>query len=75
MKLISKYEAILNKKSDAASKISDIEPVESIAELLELVIIRRMSESRWFGKTMVELSLHTRTEITVEFFINYKLAL
>lgn len=37
---------ILNKKSDAVSKITDIELVESMIELLELVMIRRTSESR-----------------------------
>lgn len=36
---ISKYKAILNKKSNAASKISNIEPVELIAKLLKLVMI------------------------------------
>lgn len=36
MKLISIYEEILKKKNDAAGKISNIEPVESIVELLEL---------------------------------------
>ncbi len=75
MKLISRYEAILNRKSNAASKISDMEPVESIAELLEIVMIRRTSKSRWFGKTIVELLPHTWTEIIVEFPINYKPAL
>lgn len=39
MKLISRYIVILNRKSDATSKISNMEPVESIAELLKLVII------------------------------------
>lgn len=39
MKLISWYEAILNRKSDAVNKISDMEPVESMVEILELVII------------------------------------
>ncbi len=39
MKLISSYEAILKRKSDAASKISNIEPVESMAELLEIIMI------------------------------------
>lgn len=39
MKLISRYKTILNRKSDATSKISDIEPIESIAKLLEIVII------------------------------------
>lgn len=31
-----------------------------------------MSESRWFGETMVELSPHTLTEIIITFPINYK---
>lgn len=35
MKLISKYEAILNRKSDISSKISNIEPVELMVDLLE----------------------------------------
>lgn len=39
IKLITKYKAILNKKSDATSKISNIELVESIAELLNLGIM------------------------------------
>lgn len=39
IKLNSRYEAIPNRKSNAASKISDIEPVELMVELLELVII------------------------------------
>lgn len=40
LKLITRYEVILNRKSDAARKISNIEPVESIAKLLELVMIQ-----------------------------------
>ncbi len=75
IKLISRYEAILNKKSDAVSKISNMEPVKSMAELLEIVMIRRTSESRWFGKRIVELSPYTWTEITVQFPIDYKPAL
>lgn len=39
MMFISRYKAILNKKSNAASKISNIKPVEVIAKLLKLVII------------------------------------
>lgn len=39
MKLISQYEAILNKKSNATSNISNIEPVEFMAVLLELIMI------------------------------------
>ena len=39
MKLITRYEAILNRKSNAASKISDMKPVELIAKLPELVMI------------------------------------
>ena len=39
MKLIIRYEAILNKKSNTVSKIRDIEPVELMAELLELLMI------------------------------------
>lgn len=58
MKFISSYEAILNRKNDTASKISNIEPVKSMIELLELVIIRRTSGLREFGKTMIELPLH-----------------
>ena len=51
------------------------EPVELMAELLKMIMIRRMPESRWFGKTMVELPPHTRTEIAVEFPIDYRPAL
>lgn len=40
-----------------------------------MIMIRRMPESRWFGKTMVELPPHTRTEIAVEFPIDYRPAL
>lgn len=40
MKLISKYKAILNRKSDAASKIGDMELVKSMAELLKLIMIQ-----------------------------------
>lgn len=38
-KLINKYIAILNKKSNTTSKISNIEPVESMTELLEIIMI------------------------------------
>ena len=40
MKLIIRYKAILNRKSDTFSKISDMELVKSMVELLELVIIQ-----------------------------------
>lgn len=39
LKLISWYEAILNRKSNAASKISNMKRIELIAKLLELIII------------------------------------
>lgn len=39
IKLISKYKAILNRKSESTSKISSLEPVEQMAELLKLVMI------------------------------------
>ncbi len=39
MKLIRRYIVILNRKCNATNKISNMEPVESIAELLKLVII------------------------------------
>ncbi len=39
MKLISRYKAILNRKSDADSKISDMKQMESMMELPEIVMI------------------------------------
>ncbi len=75
MKLISRYEVILNRKSNATNKINDMEPIELIAKLLEMVMIQRTSELRWFGETMVKPPLHTQTKITVEFPIDYKPAL
>lgn len=74
-KLITRYEAVLNRRTDVVGKMSDQEPVESMAELLEVIMIRRTPESRWFGKTMVELPPHTRTEIAVEFPVDYRPAL
>ena len=50
-------------------------PVESMAEILEMIIIWRTPESRWFGKIIVELPPHTCTEIAVKFPVNYKPAL
>lgn len=73
--LISQYEAVLNKNTDSATKRSDLEPVEAMAELLEVIMIRRTSESEWFGKTMIELPPHNRVEISVEFPIDYRPAL
>lgn len=52
-----------------------MELVKLMAELLELVMIQQMSKSRWFGKTIIELPSYTRTKISIQFFINYKLAL
>lgn len=72
MKFINKYKAILIRKSDAASKLSDMEPVKSMTELLKVIIIRSTSESRWFSKTIVELPPYTQTEIAVKFLIDYK---
>lgn len=74
-KLITRYEAILNRSASAASKSNDHEPVEAMAELLEVVMIRRTSDSKWFGKTMIDLPPHTRTEVSVEFPLNYRSAL
>lgn len=39
MKLMNKYEVILNRKSNATNKISDIELVKLMAKLSELVMI------------------------------------
>ena len=55
--------------------MSDQELVESMAKLLEMIMIWRMSESRWFDKIMVELLPHTCTEIAVKFPVDYKPAL
>lgn len=38
-KLITRYEAIFNQKIDVAGKISNQEPVELMAELLEMIMI------------------------------------
>lgn len=75
IKLISRYETILNWKSNTVSKISNIKLVELMAELIEVIIIWRISKSRWFGKTIVELLPHTWIKIIIEFSINYKSAL
>ena len=74
-KLITRYEAVLNQRTDVVGKMSNQEPVESMAELLEMIMIWRTPQSRWFGKTMGELPLHTCTEIAVEFSVNYRPAL
>lgn len=72
MKLISRYEAIPNRKRSAASKISNIETVESMTELPKLILIQWTLKLRRFGTTIVELPPNIWTEITIEFFINYK---
>lgn len=46
MKLICRYEVILNRKSDIAGKINNMELVELMVELLEVIMIQRMSKSR-----------------------------
>lgn len=74
-KLITRYKAILNCKTNVVGKMSDQEPVESMAELLEMIMIRRMPKSRWFSKIMVELPPYICTEIAVEFSVDYKPAL
>lgn len=72
MKLINRYKAILNRKSNTVSKISEIKPVKLIAELLEVIMIWRTLESRWFSKTIIKLLLYIQTEIIIEFCIDYK---
>ena len=74
-KLITRYKAVFNRRTDIVGKMSDQEPVELMVELLEMIMIQRMPESRWFGKIMVELPPHTRTKIAVEFPIDYRPAL
>lgn len=44
--LISQYEAVLNRSNKVANKLTDQEPVEAMAELLEVIMIRRTSDSR-----------------------------
>ena len=74
-KLITRYKVVLNRRTDVVCKMSDQKPVELMAELLEMIMIWRTLESRWFGKMIVKLPPHTRTKIAVEFPINYRPAL
>lgn len=39
IKFISRYETILNRRSNTASKISNLESVGSIIDILEIIII------------------------------------
>lgn len=73
--LISQYEAVLNRSTKAASKSTDHEPVKAMAELLEVIIIQRTSDSIWFGKIMIERLPHTCAEVSLDFSTNYRPAL
>lgn len=46
--------------------------VESMAELLVIIIVKKTSKSLWFSKLIVELPPHIWIEITVKFSINHK---
>ena len=43
-KLITWYEAVLNRKTDVIGKMSNQEPVKTMAELLEMIMIQRTPE-------------------------------
>ena len=70
-RLISGYEALLNRIEAIPLLLTENNPISTMAEILETIIIRRKKNSSWFNEPIINLSRHTKSIIEVAFPDNF----
>ena len=66
-RLISSYEALLNRTEAIPLLLTKNNPISTMAEILETIMIRRTGDSSWFNGPIINLPRHTRSIIEVAF--------
>ena len=66
-RLISGYEALLNRTEAIPLLLTKNNPISTMAEILETIMIRRTGDSSWFNGPIINLPRHTRSIIEVAF--------
>ncbi len=66
-RLISGYEALLNKTEFISSRWNDNNPIRTMAKILETLMIKCPRDSNWFNRPIIYIPAHTRSIIKVLF--------
>lgn len=66
-KLILGYVALLNKNEALSHQVTNSDPIYTMAEILETLMIRRTGDSSWFNRPIINLPKHTKSIIEVPF--------
>ncbi len=66
-RLISGYEALLNRTEFISSQLIDNSPIRTMAEILETLMIRCTGDLNWFNGPIINIPAHTRSIIKVSF--------
>ncbi len=66
-RLISGYETLLNKTEFIPSRSNDNSLIQTMAEILETLMIRRTGDLNWFNGPIINIPAHTRSIIEVFF--------
>ena len=66
-RLISNYEVLLNKTKFILSWSNNNNPIYTMAEILETLMIQRMRDLNWFNEPIINIPAYTRSIIKVLF--------
>ncbi len=66
-RLISGYEALLNKTEFIPSRSIDNSPIQTMAEILETLMIQCTEDSNWFNGPIINIPAYTKLIIEVSF--------
>ena len=66
-RLISGYEALLNKTEAIPYLLTENNPICTMAEILEIIMIQCTGDSSWFNRPIINLPRYTRSIIEVTF--------
>lgn len=66
-KLILGYEALLNKNEALPYQIMNCNPIHTMTNVLETIMIRRAKDSSWFNGPIINVPKHMRSIIEVLF--------
>ncbi len=71
-RLISGYKALLNRTEFIPSQSIDNSPIRTMAKILETLMIRRIGDSNWFNRPIINILAHTRSIIEVLFSNDFR---
>lgn len=71
-KLITGYEALLNRTEAIPYQLTKSNPIRTMDEILEALMIRQTRDSSWFDRPIINLPTYTRSIIEVSFSNNFR---